>query len=84
MLNLIYLLDPGKIVFGGPLSILFPRIESRVQRLLSDNLLHGFHTPPLYITRFGTDGASIGAASVVRDQIFALPQLEKTQAQDRR
>ena len=84
MLNLIYLLDPGKIVFGGPLSILFPRIESRVQRLLSDNLLHGFPTPPLYITRFGTDGACIGAASVVRDQIFALPQLEKTQAQDRR
>jgi len=78
MLNLVYLLDPEKIVLGGPLSALFPRIEPKVKKLISDNLLHGFHTPPLLVTRFGADGAAIGAASVVRDQIFSLPQLERT------
>lgn len=78
ILNLVYLLDPEKIVFGGPLSVLFPRVELKVKQLLSDNLLHGFHTPPLQITRFGADGAAIGAASVVRDQIFALPRLART------
>jgi predicted NBD/HSP70 family sugar kinase len=78
ILNLVYLLDPEKIVFGGPLSVLFPRVEPKVKQLLSDNLLHGFHTPPLQITRFGADGAAIGAASVVRDQIFSLPRIERT------
>jgi predicted NBD/HSP70 family sugar kinase len=78
MLNLVYLLDPEKIVLGGPLSILFPRVAPKVKKLLSDNLLHGFHTPPLQVTRFGADGAAIGAALVVRDQIFSLPQLDRT------
>ena len=78
MLNLVYLLDPEKIVLGGPLCVLFPRIEQKVKKLISDHLLHGFHTPPLLVTRFGADGAAIGAASVVRDQIFALPQIDGT------
>lgn len=76
ILNLVYLLDPEKIVLGGPLSALFPRVELRVKKLLSINLLHGFRPPPIYVTRFGADGAAIGAASVVRDQLFSLPRLE--------
>jgi predicted NBD/HSP70 family sugar kinase len=76
MLNLVYLLDPEKIVLGGPLSLLFPRVESKVKTLLAANLLHGFNPPPIHITRFGADGAAIGAASVVRDLIFSLPRLD--------
>jgi predicted NBD/HSP70 family sugar kinase len=76
MLNLVYLLDPEKIVLGGPLSLLFPRVESKVKKLLADNLLHGFNPPPIHVTRFGADGAAIGAASVVRDLIFSLPRLD--------
>lgn len=74
MLNLVYLLDPEKIVLGGPLSALFRRIEPRVKQLLATHLLHGFEPPPIFVTRFGADGAAIGAASVVRDQLFALPR----------
>jgi predicted NBD/HSP70 family sugar kinase/biotin operon repressor len=76
MLNLVYLLDPEKIVLGGPLSVLFPRIAVEVDGLLAANLLHGFTAPPIHVTRFGVDGAAIGAASVVRDQIFSLPRLD--------
>ena len=75
ILNLVYVLDPGKIVLGGPLSILFPRVEQRVKRALASNLMHGFTAPPIYITRLGVDGAAIGAASIVRNQLFALPSL---------
>nr|WP_314578116.1 ROK family transcriptional regulator [uncultured Pseudomonas sp.] len=76
VLNLVYLLNPVKIVFGGPLSVLFPRIRAKVEMLLSQHLLHGFHVPLLQVTRFGADGAAIGAASVVRNQLFSLPHLE--------
>jgi len=76
LLNLIYLFDPEKVVLGGPLSLLFPRVRSRVTALVAKNLLHGFPRPPIHITRFGADGAAVGAASVVRDSIFSLPRLE--------
>ncbi|ALL68492.1 Transcriptional regulator/sugar kinase [Paraburkholderia caribensis MBA4] len=76
ILNLVYVLDPEKIVLGGPLSMLFPRVEQRVKRALANNLMHGFTAPPIYITRLGPDGAAIGAASVVRNQLFSLPTIE--------
>ncbi|MDF0504632.1 ROK family transcriptional regulator [Burkholderia cenocepacia] len=78
ILNLVYLLDPERIVLGGPLSVLFPHVETKVKHLLSDHLLHGFQLPPITVTRFGADGAAIGAASIVRDRLFALPRLERS------
>lgn len=75
ILNLIYLFDPEKIVIGGLLSALFARIEPKVKKALAANLLQGYKPPPIYITRFGADGAAIGAAAVVRDELFSLPQL---------
>ncbi|WP_167387593.1 ROK family protein [Paraburkholderia susongensis] len=77
MLNLIYLLDPDRIVLGGPLSVLFPHVEAKVENLLSAHLLHGFEPPPITVTRFGADGAAIGAASIVHDRLFALPRLAR-------
>lgn len=77
MLNLIYVLDPERIVLSGPLSALFPRVKSTVTRKLAAHLLHGFEPPSIDITRFGPDGAAIGAATVVREQLFSLPQLDR-------
>ena len=74
--NLVYLLNPEKIVFGGPLSVLIPRIRSRVEGLLTQHLLHGFHAPLLQVAGFGADGAAIGAASLIREQLFSLARLE--------
>jgi predicted NBD/HSP70 family sugar kinase len=74
-LNLIHILDPGRIVLGGPLTVLFPLVEARVVGLLSKHLLHGFTVPPIGVTRFGADGAAIGAAAQAREAVFALPEL---------
>ncbi|RKP57792.1 hypothetical protein [Pararobbsia silviterrae] len=63
-------------MLGGPLSVLFLRVEAKVKRAISANLLRGYQAPPIYLTQFGADGASIGAAAVVRDQLFALPRLD--------
>lgn len=75
ILNLIYLFDPEKIVLGGPLSALFAHVEPRVKKSLASNLLRGYKPPPIFVARFGADGAAIGAAAVVRDELFSLPQL---------
>lgn len=76
LLNLIHILDPERIVLGGPLSLLFPQVEERVKQLLQSHLLHGFELPRINVTRFGADGAAIGAAAVIREQMFSLPQLD--------
>ncbi|MGZ2426164.1 putative NBD/HSP70 family sugar kinase [Rhizobium laguerreae] len=74
-LNLIHILDPKTIVLGGPLAVLYPRVSERVESLLSENLVHGFNVPPISVARFGGDGAAIGAAALLRESLFDLPEL---------
>ncbi len=75
LLNLIHILDPKTIVLGGPLAVLYPRVSARVEQLLASNLVHGFHVPPIAVARFGGDGAAIGAAALLRESLFDLPEL---------
>jgi predicted NBD/HSP70 family sugar kinase len=74
-LNLVHILDPKTIVLGGPLAVLFPRVADRVTALLHDNLVHGFEVPPISVAKFGGDGAAIGAAGLLRESLFELPEL---------
>ncbi|MBX5051919.1 ROK family transcriptional regulator [Rhizobium lentis] len=75
ILNLIHILDPKTIVLGGPLAVLYPKVAERVESLLSENLVHGFNVPPISVARFGGDGAAIGAAALLRESLFDLPEL---------
>ena len=77
LLNLIHVLDPQRIVLGGPLSLLFPHVEARIKGLLQGSLLHGFELPAITVTRFGADGAAIGAAAVIRELMFSLPEFDR-------
>jgi predicted NBD/HSP70 family sugar kinase len=74
-LNLIHILDPKTIVLGGPLAVLYPRVSERVESLLAEHLVHGFAVPPISVARFGGDGAAIGAAALLRESLFDLPEL---------
>ena len=74
-LNLIHILDPKTIVLGGPLAVLYPRVSERVETLLAENLVHGFVVPPISVAKFGGDGAAIGAAALLRESLFDLPEL---------
>jgi hypothetical protein len=76
LLNLIHIKEPGSIVLGGALAVLYPRVAARVEAALAANLVHGLAVPPIGIARFGADVAAIGAAAIVREALFALPTLE--------
>ncbi len=76
VLNLIHILDPKTIVLGGPRSpFSIQRSPARVEQLLVDNLVHGFQVPPISVARFGGDGAAIGAAALLRESLFDIPEL---------
>jgi predicted NBD/HSP70 family sugar kinase len=76
LVNAIHLLDPGRIVLGGPLAGLYPKLSRRIQADIKRRLLAGFAMPEIRVAQFGADGAAIGAAATIRDTLFALPDLE--------
>ena len=75
LLNLIHIIDPGRIVLGGPLSVIYPLVEDRVLDRLSSGLMYGLKIPPISVDKFGGDDAAVGAAAAVREKLFALPEL---------
>jgi predicted NBD/HSP70 family sugar kinase len=75
LLNLIHILDPRRIVLGGPLAVLYPLVDERVNAALARHLVHGFKVPSISVAGFGADIAAIGAAAVIRETLFALPEL---------
>jgi len=75
LLNLVHIFDPQNIVLGGPLAVLYPRVEKYVRDELASYLVHGFKVPPISVTSYGADSAAIGAAALVRETLFALPEL---------
>jgi predicted NBD/HSP70 family sugar kinase len=72
LLNAIWLLDPARIVVSGTLALLYPRVADRVSALLA-GAMQGVTVPPVTISRYGGDGAAVGAAAMIRERVFALP-----------
>ena len=75
--NAALLLDPDRIVLGGPLSDLFPLVAGKVQAQLAALMLEGHAAPSLHLARFGAEGAAIGAAARLRERLFTLPDLDE-------
>ena len=73
--NAAHLLDPDRIVLGGPLSALYPHVADRLKDRLAALMLQGHATPSLHLARYGDEGAAIGAAARLRARMFALPDL---------
>ena len=78
--NAAHLLDPARIVLGGPLSELYPTVADKVTRHLATLMLQGHAAPSLHLARYGREGAAIGAAARLRARMFALPDLGKAAA----
>jgi predicted NBD/HSP70 family sugar kinase len=77
LLNLIHILDPERIILGGPLAAIYPTVEEHIIAAIESGLVHGFTMPLIEIAESGGDSAAIGAASTIREELFALPELHK-------
>jgi predicted NBD/HSP70 family sugar kinase len=75
LLNLIHIIDPERIVLGGPLGVLYPLVAKQVESSLASGLVYGFQVPLIGIAGFGGDVAAVGAAAAVREDLFTLPEV---------
>jgi predicted NBD/HSP70 family sugar kinase len=73
-LNAIWLLDPERIVVAGVLAPLYPRVAARVDAMLRESM-DGLRVPPIVVSKYGAEGAAVGAAAMIRETLFALPEL---------
>lgn len=73
-LNAVRMLDPERIVLGGVLAALYPRVAFRVEEILSRELA-GLPFAGIQVTQYGAEGAAIGAAAMMRESLFDLPEL---------
>lgn len=80
LLDAIYLLDPAKIVIVGALAPAFDRAKDRVAGHLRDWMMPGLAVPEIVVEATGPEAALIGAAALVREDLFALPRIGEVAA----
>lgn len=68
--NLIHILDPARIVLGGPLAGMFRHVREQVEATVGPRLLHGLKMPPIDISDFAELSVAVGAANTIRETIF--------------
>lgn len=80
LLNAIYLLDPALIVVSGPLSVLYPKVADRVAELLQAKFIPGLSVPPIVVDGPGQRIPAVGAAALIREDLFLLPAFSSVAA----
>jgi predicted NBD/HSP70 family sugar kinase len=78
LLNAIYLLDPAAIVVAGPLAVLYPHIQERVDAALRARILPGLEVPIISFAETNQHVAALGAAAMLRQGLFLLPHIAVT------
>lgn len=69
--NLIYVLDPAKIVLGGGLVALGEPLRAKVQKAVDDTTLGAKYRPsiPVALAELGPNSSALGAAMLARDHL---------------
>lgn len=75
LLDAVYMIDPARIVIVGPLAPLFDRARDRVAGHLRDWLMPGLNVPEIDVVGPRPEATVIGAAALVREDLFALPRV---------
>lgn len=80
--NILNILNPERVIMGGPLTVLLPYVEDQLNQMLEQGLPRngqaGFFSTPhscWKISEFGKDVSVIGGAVLVYQSLFQVPDL---------
>lgn len=82
LINLVNILNPERVVIGGPLTVLLPYVKDHLNAMLRDCVpnsgVHGFFSnaeASFEASTFGEDASAVGAAVLVYQSLFRVPDL---------
>jgi predicted NBD/HSP70 family sugar kinase len=72
--SLIAVLNPERVVIGGPLAKLCGAVEAEVVDSVTTHLVRPYPMPPIEVTAFGIDACAIGAAMTVHRNLLSFDE----------
>jgi predicted NBD/HSP70 family sugar kinase len=75
LLGLVNVLNPGRLVIGGPLSILLPYVEKRLNHELNRYSWPTRERIEVETSQFGAYAVAVGAATLAQQSYFDVPDL---------
>ncbi len=76
LLTILNVLNPRRIVLGGPLTALVAHVRERVVARIRDEHLPGSRSIDISTSTLGADTSALGGAILVYHAMFSLPELE--------
>lgn len=75
ILTLVNVLNPNRIVVGGPLAVLVPYVQDRLIHRIRDERIPGGQEVEISRSALGDESSALGAAVLVYHSMFSLPAL---------
>ena len=72
--SLMSVLDPGRIVLGGPVAALYLPVEREVLHSVHTHLVSSLAVPGIEVSRLGTDACAIGGAMILHQQMLSFDE----------
>jgi predicted NBD/HSP70 family sugar kinase len=65
------ILQPGRIVIAGSVSVVYPFVSTQVEAYLSTFVVEGYPLPRIEMSRVGADGPALGAAYILHQSALS-------------
>jgi predicted NBD/HSP70 family sugar kinase len=72
--SLVGVLDPGRIVLGGPVAALYAHAEREVLDSIKKHLVQPFPLPSIEVSKLGTDACAIGGAMILHHGLLSIDE----------
>ena len=74
MASLISVFDPGRIVLGGPVAVLYLQVQAEVLESIAKHLVQPFSLPSIEVSGLGPDACAIGAAMTLHHDLLSIDE----------
>ena len=72
--SLVSVLEPGRIVLGGPVAALYPHVEREVLDSINKHLVLPFSLASIEVSQLRTDACAIGGAMILHQRLLSFDE----------
>ena len=72
--SLVSILDPVRIVLGGPVAALYAHVEHQVVESIERHLVPASSLPSIEVSKLGADACAIGGAMILHQRLLSFDE----------